>query len=262
MENRSEVDELLKRLDQQRDAFLDTFKLVHELLAQNVAATAGASPVKPTSSSSTPAPEPRSPRPSVSRPASDREAHFRKTSTGLATLTTSSDSRRTGGDSDAEEDGEDYYVSTPLEPRKHDEESLRKHLQSYKWNPFGGKILETVINSPTRMLQRPLVPTAKGPLEDCSHQSHCQVFDVGSDGAPLQVERSHVEQHTSRANAIWYAISEINQPPKERLAVGRITVLRELSPVLFGEINLFVWPCHAVSDSRFRCRTSYSVPRP
>lgn len=32
-------------------------------------------------------------------------------------------------------------------------------------------------------------------------------------------------------------MKDINQPPKERLAVGRITIMRELSPLLFGAIH-------------------------
>ncbi|KAI6819549.1 hypothetical protein KC342_g14008 [Hortaea werneckii] len=220
MENSQEINELLVRLDAQRDAFLESFRAVHELLAQNIAASAGASSGQPAASTGTPTSEPeqRSPRPSVTRPDPDRVAHIRKTSTGLNTIATSSGSRRTGEDSDNDDDGEDYYVATPLEPRSHDEESLRKHLQSYKWNPYGAKILETVIDTPSRMLQSPLMPMQKGPVEDGSHYSHCQVFDVGPDGAPLQFETSTIERETSRANAIWQAIREVNQPSKDRLA--------------------------------------------
>ncbi|KAI6909121.1 hypothetical protein KC334_g4225 [Hortaea werneckii] len=239
MENSQEINQLLVRLDAQRDAFLESFRAVHELLAQNIAASAGAPSGQPAASTGTPTSEPeqRSPRPSVTRPDPDRVAHIRKTSTGLNTITTSSGSRRTGEDSDNDDDGEDYYVATPLEPRSHGEESLRKHLQSYKWNPYGAKILETVIDTPSRMLQSPLMPMQKGPVEDGSHYSHCQVFDVGPDGAPLQFETSTIERETSRANAIWQAIREVNQPSKDRLAVGRITVLRELSPILFGAVH-------------------------
>ncbi|TKA71522.1 hypothetical protein B0A55_06115 [Friedmanniomyces simplex] len=207
MDNADLVNALLKQLDAQKDAYQETFRQVHELFAQNIAATVSPASKVPT----TPSLPPQSPRQSVSGN-TERANRARKVSTGLATLTTSSESKRTGDDSDADDD-ESLYVSGTLEPELYTEESLRKHLQSYKWNPYGAKILETVIDSPPRLLQTPLVTRRKGPVDDRSHLSHYQVFDVGPDGAPM------------------------NQPPKERLAVGRITILREPSPMLFGAVH-------------------------
>lgn len=241
--DKGEVSELLKRLDAQQEAYLETFRQVSDLLAQNLGSTA--SPARKTGppTPDTPGPEPRpsrcsthSPRPSFAGGASEHELQARKISAGIATLTTSSESRKTGEDSDADED-EDLYVSSTLAPQKHDEDTLRKHLQSYQWTVYDARILETVINNPARILQHPLIPTRKGPSEDRSQYSHCQVFDVGPDGAPLEVEWDHVERASSRPHAIWYAIRELNQPPKERLAVGRITIMREPSPILFGALH-------------------------
>lgn len=237
--NKVEASELLKQLDAQRDAYLDTFKQVHELLAQNLASTVSPARKASQATQDTPLPEPqspRSPRPSFVGGASEREPYARKVSAGIATLTTSSESKGTGEDSDSDDD-EALYVSSTLEPQKHDEETLRKHLQSYQWTVQDAKVLETVVDNPARMLQHPLIPNRKGPLADRSQFSHCQVFDVGPDGAPLEIEWEHVERESSRAQAIWYAIKELNQPPKERLAVGRITIVREPSPILFGAIH-------------------------
>ncbi|KAK5717292.1 hypothetical protein LTR15_009185 [Elasticomyces elasticus] len=228
MDNADQVNALLKLLDAQKDAYQDTFRQVHELLAQNIAATALKGPAIP----SVP---PHSPRQSVSGN-TDRISRTRKVSTGLGTLTTSSESRRTGDDSDVDDD-ESLYVSSTLEPELYTEDSLRKHLQAYKWNPYGARILETVIDNPSRLLQNPLIAKHKGPTDDRSHLSHYQVFDVGPDGAPVPLDFSHMERDSSRASAIWRAISEVNQPPKERLAVGRITIVREPSPILFGAVH-------------------------
>ncbi|KAK5736426.1 hypothetical protein LTR17_007422 [Elasticomyces elasticus] len=228
MDNADQVNALLKLLDAQKDAYQDTFRQVHELLAQNIAATA-------LKGLATPSVPPQSPRQSVSGN-TDRISRTRKVSTGLGTLTTSSESKRTGDDSDVDDD-ESLYVSSTLEPELYTEDSLRKHLQAYKWNPYGARILETVIDSPSRLLQNPLIAKHKGPTDDRSHLSHYQIFDVGPDGAPLPLDFSHMERDSSRASAIWRAISEVNQPPKERLAVGRITIVREPSPILFGAVH-------------------------
>ncbi|KAK1053709.1 hypothetical protein LTR74_016160 [Friedmanniomyces endolithicus] len=231
MENVDLVNALLKQLDAHRDAYQETFRQVHEVLTQQITAT-----VPPASSASaTPSRSSQSPAQSGSWNI-ERAGRARKSSNGLATLTTSSESKRTGDDSDAEDD-ESLYVSSTLKPELYTEDSLRKHLQSYKWNPYGAKILETVIDNPTRLLQSPLVPRRRGPLEDRSHLGHYQVFDVGLDGAPVLLDLTHIEHESSKAHAIWRAISELNQPPKERLAVGRMTILREPGPILFGAVH-------------------------
>ncbi|KAK5154304.1 hypothetical protein LTS14_006989 [Recurvomyces mirabilis] len=244
------VNALLKRLDAQRDAYQETFSLIHEVLAQNLAAIVpSGAPVPATQTSEVP-PTPRSPRQSVSGTTAERSKKHRKFSGGLATLTTSSDSKHTGN-SDSEADDEELYASHFLEPEIYDEEGLRTHLPKIKYYEHTSKVLQTVIDNPKRMLQKPLIPHRKGQLEDRSHFSHYQVFDVGTDGALLQVERTDIEQEASRAQAIWHAIRELNQPPKERLAVGRITILRELSPILFGAAH-FAFSKHFDVDELFR----------
>ncbi|KAK0982474.1 hypothetical protein LTR54_014704 [Friedmanniomyces endolithicus] len=231
MENVDLVNTLLEQLDAHKDAYQETFRQVQQVLIQQITAT-----VPPASSASaTPSRSSQSPAQSGSWN-TERAGRARKSSNGLATLTTSSESKRTGEDSDAEDD-ESLYVSSTLKPELYTEDSLRKHLQSYKWNPYGAKILETVIDNPTRLLQTPLVPRRRGPLEDRSHLGHYQVFDVGLDGAPVLLDLTHIEHESSKAHAIWRAISELNQPPKERLAVGRITILREPGPILFGAVH-------------------------
>jgi len=231
MENVDLVNALLKQLDAQNDAYQETFRQVYDVLVQQIEARISAAASVPV----TPSLPPQSPRQSVSGN-TDRANRARKIPSGLATLTTSSESKRTGDDSDAEDD-ESLYVSSTLKPELYTEDSLRKHLQSYKWNPYGAKILETVIDNPARLLQTPLVTRRRGPLEDRSHLGHYQVFDVGLDGAPVLLDLTHIEHESSKAHAIWRAISELSQPPKERLAVGRITILREPGPVLFGAVH-------------------------
>ena len=237
MDETAKIDELFRRLDAHREAYLETFQKTHEAVAQilasasngststSVAATAPLSPLEP----------PSSPRGSVSRAVSDRE-HVRKTSTGLSTLQTSSSaSKATGEDSDDDSD-ESLYVQELLEPQSFDHEELREHLREYDFDDYGKKILEGVVDDLERLKQAWLFPTQLGPAEDRSHYSHYQVFDVGTDGAPLQIDLS--ESKVSQATAIWLALKDINQPSRARKAVGRITIAREFSPILFGAVHL------------------------
>lgn len=242
MDNTNQVEALLRQLDAQRDAYLAAFQQIHELLVQNVAKVASVPSAVDTAETAAATPprspvnELRSPRPSISRPTSEREVHARKTSTGLTTLQTSSASRATGDDSDDDEDV-DYYVQTALEPQSYDHEGLRKHLRTHTWTVFGKKMLGEVLSASSRLSRGSLFPTQRGPAADRSHLSHYQVFDVGGDGAPLPVELLESERPPSHALTIWHTIKDLNKPDKERKAVGRISIMRELSPILSGAIH-------------------------
>lgn len=235
MEDSKKVEALIRELDQQREAYMSTFQKVHELLAQNLAATA--SPASP----------PRSVTPALGNDGisqrsrrsttlsgapnlSEKEAHIRKTSTGLSTVITASSSKEDASD---DEDDEEIYVQTPLLTRSFDEDGFRTHLRSHSWRKEGRRIMDGVVGNPSRIGQR-LIPNHKGPHADRSHYSHYQVFDVGTDGSPLLVDKTNVENEFGRAMALWEAIREVNPPGKTRQAVGRITVVREPSPILFG----------------------------
>lgn len=238
------VEALIRELDAQREAYMRTFEVVHELLAQNLAATApGASPPR----SGTPAPNDgisqRSRRSTTlsGNPLADKDGYLRKTSTGLQTVVTATSSREDGSD---DEDNEDVYVQTPLPSRTFDENGLRAHLRSHPWNYDGRKILEGVVGNPSRIGQR-LIPNHKGPHADRSHYSHYQVYDVGSDGSPLPVDKQSVESEFGRAMGLWEAIREVNPVSKTRQAVGRITVVREPSPILFGATH---YTMHGIFD--------------
>jgi hypothetical protein len=240
MDNTKRVETLIREMDAQREAYLRTFQQVHELLAANLAATIPTDTLR-TETPATPAPQdvnvPRSPPESLSRTTSDREVAIRarKMSTGF-TFETSSKSRSTGHDSDIDDD-EAYFVLEPLLPQAYDMEAMRAHIRSYKWDDFGKKVMEGVFNSPARLSETPLIPSRKGQLEDRSDVSVVQVYDVGPDGSPLAVEFPSIEKQFNRPMAIWHAIKDINPPSKQRHAVGRITILREPSPILFGAIH-------------------------
>ena len=60
---------------------------------------------------------------------------------------------------------------------------------------------------------------------------------MGTDGAPLSIQLTS-EANMSRALTIWNKIKTINAGPAEqRLSVGRITIIREPSPLLFAALH-------------------------
>lgn len=235
MADPNHVEQLLRQLDAQRDAYLNAFRQAHELLAKNLAATA-AIPQSPNSPSQHLQGEQRSPRTSIAPSADTRT---RKVASDFDTLVNSSASRATTGDetdSDSDDD-ENLYVQEPLPHQLYEHENLRKHLRSYKWQPSGRTLLDGIINDPSRMSQPTLFETKIGKADDRSHYSYLQVYDVGSDGAPILVEQAEGSTKTSNAIRIWETMKEVNQPSKALRAVGRISVYQEPSPVLLGAIH-------------------------
>lgn len=234
-DNTKRVEALIRALDAQREAYLQTFQKVHELLASNLAATIPRDTLRANTPPLSDLQRPRLHSDSVSRTTSEKDVGARHTPTGFS-LETLSKSKSTQDDSD-NDDGEAYYVQEPLRPQAHDLESLRNHLRSYKWDKFGERIMDGVVGCPARLSENPLIPNRRGKLEDRSHYTHYQVFDIGPDGSPLPVEFPNIEKQFGRPIALWNAIKEINPAAKQRHAVGRITILREPSPILFGAIH-------------------------
>lgn len=209
MNEMEKLDILIKRLDEQRDAYLETNHLVRELLiAASPTSQAPPAPLESLESPATPVRDtPRSPGGSQTT----FLPTWRKQSAGLDSVITSSASRATTGEgSDDEEGGEEYYVQTPLEQQQYDHEGLRHHLRSFKWTDAARTLLNGVVDDAAFMRKPTLFPTKKGPAPDRSHFSHHQVFDVGADGAPLPVELPESERPPSNALVIWNTIKDVN----------------------------------------------------
>ena len=61
---------------------------------------------------------------------------------------------------------------------------------------------------------------------------------VGDDGAPLPILLASQKSPLSRANDIWQRVSTVNaHPERPKQAVGRITIIREPSPLLFAALH-------------------------
>jgi hypothetical protein len=183
------TEELLKKLDEQHKAYLDTFKLVHEALSHNAAAKA---------TPASPGPPKRRRRSTVDNETEkpERRKTIKPGSVPGSSVWT--------GDSDESDDDDELYVQTPLPTYKFDHEHLRSHLKSHTFNESGKKILETVVGENGRLLNPMLFPEYLP--NDRSHNSHYSVFDVGIDGAPLS-RHEVVEPGTSSIDsAIWQVI--------------------------------------------------------
>ncbi|KAF2213983.1 hypothetical protein CERZMDRAFT_66734 [Cercospora zeae-maydis SCOH1-5] len=236
MSTAQDVDALLRQLDAHRDAYLATFQQMHDLLTRQLASSTD-SPGSSSPSAQNATSKARSlGREQKSRPSISWSEH-RKPSFGRNTTVASTASRGTGEDSDDEDCDYSLYVHEPLDPQSYDEDKLRNHLMKHTWREGGKKILTGVVGVPSRMTQRDLFPPKRGIAGDRSDLTHHQMWDVAPDGAPIPVGAETTDD-VSRAMMIWNCLKSLNPASKEQQAVGRITIIREPSPMLFGAIHL------------------------
>jgi hypothetical protein len=196
------IEELLKNLEEQHQAYLKTFQLVHVALsqaAQGATAPSASSVAHPTQS----APSRRRRRSTLdidAEPPAERSAD-RKPSTYHSSVLT--------GESDESDADDELYVQTPLPKYKFDQEDLRRHLKTYKFNEQGKTLLKPVVQD--GRLRDPTSLFPRYPPDENWHNSHYSVFDVGRDGAPLS-RHEVVEVGSSIDSAIWQAISVMYHP--------------------------------------------------
>jgi cell division septum initiation protein DivIVA len=141
--------------------------------------------------------------------------------------------------SDSEDEDESFFVQEELPSQSFDHEHLREHLKKHSWDEHGREILSAIFTDRGSLKEPHLFPTSPGPASDRSHYSHFQVYDVGPDGVAELVESSGKENTMSKANEIWHSIKDIGvDSAKSPRPVGRITIAREPSPILFGALHL------------------------
>jgi hypothetical protein len=139
---------------------------------------------------------------------------------------------------DSSDDEDDFFVQDELPSHSFDHEHLREHLKTHNWTEHGREILGSIISDPAKLTKQPhLFHMGPGPAEDRSHYSHFQVYNVGPNGLPELIEVTGPENNMSRATEIWHALRDIGKQPDEKV-VGRITIAREPSPILFGALHL------------------------
>ena len=220
--------EMIKKLAEDRATYLDTLTRAHDVLAKALEASAtGKEPPKLTS-----------------------DAVRRNTANTIDVESIQKSSTFSPEDSDTD-DNESMFVQEPLPKEQYDEAGLKKHIREYKWTSFDKEIIGTVLNNKQLLERTHMFPMSRGPVDDRSHLSHYSIFDVSNDGAPLEIHRAD-EKPVSRAQAIWNNINAINADDnRSRKAVGKITIVREPSPLLFAALH-YTHNAHFDMDEAFQ----------
>ncbi|CAA9960814.1 hypothetical protein CFE70_004190 [Pyrenophora teres f. teres 0-1] len=139
---------------------------------------------------------------------------------------------------DSSDDEDEYYVQGELPSHSFDHEHLRDHLKTHEWTDHGRQVLASIISDPAKLSKEPhLFHMGPGPADDRSHYSHFQVYNVGPTGLPEPVEVTAPENNMSKATEIWHSLRDIGKQ-QDQAVVGRITIAREPSPILFGALHL------------------------
>lgn len=186
------TEELLRRLDAERDAYLATFQQIHEALARNIIVSSSPSP---TSTLGGPTP----------RPVLDRVSRLSMGESERKALNTFQSSLISGDDDDSDDD-QALYVQDLLPTTTFDDEHLRTHLKTHRWNQESKEILEDIFTKEGRMKHPNLFPPGQNPEDDGSHYSLYQVFDVGTDGAPVLLHADTSLTRLPKGQTMWHYI--------------------------------------------------------
>lgn len=189
----SSTEELLKKLDAERDAYIATFLQVHEALAKRIIASNGptSAPTSPLRSSALD----RVARLSVSE--GDRKGVMSLGSTFKTSIS---------GEGDLSDDDEDLYVQDTLPPTSFDEETLTQHLRCYQWTPHAKKIMGYLMTKEGRLRYRDIFAAGQDPDADRYRYSLFEVFDVGTDGAPLHLLPDSSVEELDKNKIMWNSI--------------------------------------------------------
>ncbi|KAL8645428.1 MAG: hypothetical protein Q9210_006713 [Variospora velana] len=209
--------EMIQKLAEDRASYLETLARAHDVLAKALeASVTGKSPPKLTS---------------------EAVSAVRRNTNHTIDIESLKKSSTFSPEDSETDDNESMFVQEPLAKEEYDEAGFRQHIREYKWTPNDQEIVGSVLGN-DQLLQRTTVfPVTLGPVDDRSHLSHYSIFDVGNDGAPLEIQRA-TDKPVSRAQVIWNNIKSINADEnRSRQAVGRITIVREPSPLLFAALH-------------------------
>ena len=235
MADASALDSNAREIDEQRKKVSETLQTAQALIAANLPTTVVEEFLRMTVGSASVSEHATSTRSADTGAAAQRgsaESFLGRHQTGFHVPMTSGSIAGSDLDDDGDGDGDDdLFVQEQLQSESFDLEGMRRHIRSYKWEFYDEKIMHGVVGNPARLSETPLIPNQKGKLEDGSDRTHYQVFNIGRDGSPLAYEFLDIERTLGRPAALWHAVKDI-KPTN-----GRITILREPSPILFGAIH-------------------------
>lgn len=214
--------ELIRKLNSDRDQYLESVNKTTELLVQAIAASGGTN-YNPLS------------RLAPQRPVVDP---FRRPTIAALDVESFNQTHSTysADDDSTSEDGDSLYTDQPLQTEKHDIDGLREHISTYQWTRAGKQILHGVIGN-LELLKRPAIfPQDLDTSDDRSHLSHGTVLDVGEDG--IQYSPVIDNARLSKSMEIWERLKSVNADPEQSgKSVGKIICLREPSPLLFAALH-------------------------
>ena len=152
------VQDLIKRLEEDRKAHLESINKTHELLKQLIGTSTAGSPSTPITS----------------------ERSRRYTGTTLAaTLDVESVQKSStlsaNDESDTDED-EALFVQEQLADESYNEDGLKKHICEYNWTDAGKNILESLLDKPETVQRTSIFPTLDL-AEDRPQLSHYTILD-------------------------------------------------------------------------------------
>lgn len=215
--------ELINKLNADRDHYLESVNRTTELLLQAIAASGGINP-------------------SFSRLTDQKlnsDTLRRNTLPVLDVENVQSfhgtNSTYSGEEDSGSEDASSLYIDNPLLPEEYHIDGLRDHIRKYDWTQAGRRILDGVIGN-EQLLKRPeLFPIDLETSDDRSHLSHGSIFDVGKDGIPYTPMPGR--KRMSNALGIWNRLRTVNTPAADESAVGKVVIVREPSPLLFAALH-------------------------
>ena len=249
--------ELVQQLNADRDAYLTTFNRVHDTLIQSLAGNQN-------TSTTTVAPSTRPASASIqSSITSALPAAVANLRRPIGSLSLHQDaeslpprsifSSGTGDDDEESDDEGSFFVQQPLPRESSTEEALRLYLKQHAWDEYGKKVLGSLYTQGSYLNRPHLFWNEKTGDKDALLNEASQVYDVGEDGSALLFRPST----KNVTQAIWQRLSNVNQDPMKRQAVGQIAVMREPSPILFGAVH-HAMNSHFDMDEIFRVLSDHS----
>ena len=165
----------------------------------------------------------------------------------------------TGEESSDSDDDESMFVQETLPPESYSVENFRNHLKVHRWDRYAQQILGPVLQDRDLRTAEDMFreDDSTGEAGSIPRDTHATVYDIGPDGAALW----HRPASKEPEHAIWLSLHTTNSDAaKRRLATGKITIIREPSPLLFGAIHLTMEK-HFDMDSIFRLLSDESTTR-
>lgn len=245
----SAVQEILKKLDADREAYLATLSQVHKTLAHVLAQS--------NSIAETPALAETNPRTSdlsafPGSPILPASSRGNRPGPGPGSVLELGSYKKgsilTGEESSDSEDDESFFARDFLPKEHFSEEDLVDHLNTYDWSKHGRLMMGDLVD-------KKIIPS---PLFDHTGSIYADIYEVGADGSAISLIKEDLSEGTAAA---WEGLRGVNQHEERRKVVGKIIALRAPTAILVGAAHLTM-NSHFDVDNLFRLLTDDTITRP